>query len=239
VLWIVLPVRNESAIIAWTLKTLRAFLVAEIHEPWRVIVADNASTDATRDVVREVAAHDVRIALLAFDRPGKGLAIRAGWEHALARNTDATPVFLFMDADLATDLRHIPELIAAIRGGVDVAIGSRFAHGAHVERSVARRIVSRANQLLLRLVFGLRVADAPCGFKAVHTRVVRELLPLVHDDRWFFDTELLIRSQRAGYRIVEIPVTWHEPRSGTGSLRKVLRITRTNLHAIRALARDR
>lgn len=238
-LWIVLPTRNESDIIARSLNTLRAFLDHEVREPWRIVVADNASTDTTRTVVVSIAAVDPRIQLFTLDRPGKGHAVLRAWEACASKpEASAQDIFLFMDVDLATDLRHLPLLIDAIRGGADIAVGSRLATGARVERSMLRRIVSRLNQALLRAVFGLPVADAPCGFKAVNERTVRAILPQVRDDQWFFDTELLIRAHRAGFQIVEIPVAWHEPRASSGSLRKVIRIAMRNLHAIRTLALD-
>ncbi|MDO8463567.1 MAG: glycosyltransferase [bacterium] len=278
-LTVILPVRNEEPIIAATIERLLTFLHATLHEPWRVIVADNASTDRTRDVVRDAIVHDgTHLALLELDRPGKGHAVMSAWRKAASETTTAchcepnprgvaipvisvqgesrvhcmagiatsrTPrndkqgsfaevpqnIFLFLDADLATDLRHIPELIAAVRSGADIAAASRYLPGSQTHRSTFRHIISRANALLLRLRFGLRMTDAPCGAKAVNARVVRDIVPLIRDDQWFFDTELCIRAQRAGFRIVEIPIAWHEPREGV-AIAKVLRIIVRNCRTI-------
>lgn len=255
---IVLPTRNEATIIRANLERLLAFLRTtslvsfralrpgsghaprEISQDWKVIVADNASTDATRAIVREIAAHEPRVELLELPEPGKGGAVLAAWRAAAASfqpQAASNDNFVFMDADLATDLRHLPELVAAIRNGADIAIGSRNLPGSRSERGIGRRAISWCYRILLHLLFNLRVSDPPCGFKAVNERVVREIVPLVRDRQWFFDTELLIRSQRAGMRITEIPVTWHEPRRG-GSLRKVLRIVNSDLRAMWQLERD-
>lgn len=236
---LVLPTRNEAAIIRANLERLLAFLHKNIHEEYRVIVADNASTDTTRAIVRAISTHEPRVELLELPEPGKGGAVLAAWKAAAASyqlQAASNDVFVFMDADLATDLAALPQLISAIRSGADVAVGSRNLPGSQSERGIGRRAISWCYRMLLRLLFGLRVSDPPCGFKAVNERVVREIVPLVRDRQWFFDTELLIRAQRASMRIAEIPVTWHEPRRG-GSLRKVLRIIASDLRAMWRLRR--
>lgn len=240
-LWIILPTRNEATIIRENLERVLAFLRTNVREDWRVIVAVNGSTDQTVAIVREIAAREPRVELLEIPDAGKGGAVLAAW-YAAAPSfqppATSNDVFVFMDADLATDLRHLPELIAAIRSGVDIAVGSRYLPGSHTERSSIRRLTSWCYRLLLRMLFGLRVSDPPCGFKAVSERVVREIVPLVRDRQWFFDTELLIRSQRAGMRIIEIPVTWREPRRG-GSIGKVLRIIASDLTSMWRLLCER
>ncbi|MBI2483545.1 glycosyltransferase, partial [Candidatus Uhrbacteria bacterium] len=208
-LWIVLPARNESAIIADAIVQLRDFLVAHTAEHWRIIVADNGSTDATRTVVHAFATENPNIELLELQKPGKGNAVMMGWKkHEISRENEACDVFLFMDADLATDLRHLPEIIAAIRSGADIAIGSRYLPGSSTHRSALRHSISRVNRWLLHRRFGLQVSDPPCGFKAINARTLRTIVPQIRDRQWFFDTELLIRATHAGYRIVEVPVTW-------------------------------
>ncbi|MBI4433432.1 glycosyltransferase [Candidatus Uhrbacteria bacterium] len=233
--WIVLPARNESAIIADTLVELRAALTTHTPDDWHIIVADNGSADGTRDIVRAFTAENAHITLLELATPGKGHAVIAGWNSVAA--PAAADVFVFMDADLATDCCHLPELVAAIRNGADIAIGSRYLPQSQANRSALRHAISHMNRWLLARRFGLRVSDPPCGFKAVNARVIRELLPHVRDRQWFFDTELLIRATHADFRIVEIPVAWREPRGGD-SPRKLWRMMRANRTAMRALARE-
>jgi putative flippase GtrA len=114
-----------------------------------------------------------------------------------------------MDVDLSTDLRALLPLIAGLASGhSDIAIGTRLAPGARVERGLKREVISRAYNRLLRLVLRARFSDAQCGFKAVRADVARELLPEVRDESWFFDTELLVAAQRRGLRIHEVAVDW-------------------------------
>ncbi len=114
-----------------------------------------------------------------------------------------------MDVDLSTDLRALLPLVAPLLSGhSDVAIGSRLAHGAKVVRGAKRELISRAYNTILRTVLRVRFSDAQCGFKAVRADTARELLADVRDDEWFFDTELLVRAQRRGLRIHEVPVDW-------------------------------
>ena len=114
-----------------------------------------------------------------------------------------------MDVDLSTDLSALLPLVAPLLSGhSDLAIGSRLARGAHVTRGAKRELISRSYNMILHIVLGARFSDAQCGFKAIRADRARELLPLVRDRAWFFDTELLVLAQRAGLRIHEVPVDW-------------------------------
>jgi putative flippase GtrA len=114
-----------------------------------------------------------------------------------------------MDVDLSTDLRALLPLVAPlVSGHSDVAIGTRLAAGSRVVRGPKRELISRGYNRILRTALRARFSDAQCGFKAVSAGALRELLPEVRDDGWFFDTELLVLAQRHGMRIHEVPVDW-------------------------------
>ena len=114
-----------------------------------------------------------------------------------------------MDVDLSTDLNALLPLVAPLLSGhSDVAIGTRLARGSRVVRGPKREIISRCYNLLLRTTLGAEFSDAQCGFKAIRADQARQLLPLVEDKGWFFDTELLVLAERAGLRIHEVPVDW-------------------------------
>jgi putative flippase GtrA len=114
-----------------------------------------------------------------------------------------------MDVDLSTDLDALLPLVAPLLSGhSDVAIGSRLAPGASVARHPKREFISRTYNLMLRTVFATRIRDAQCGFKALRADVARRLLPAIADEKWFFDTELLLLAERNGLRVQEIPVDW-------------------------------
>jgi hypothetical protein len=116
-----------------------------------------------------------------------------------------------MDVDLSTDLTYFPPLVAAIADeGYDVAIGSRLKKGAQTTRSFRREFISRTYNVLIRALFFTHFVDAQCGFKGISRQAAQELVPLIENEEWFFDTELLILADKGGYRIKEIPVRWVE-----------------------------
>jgi glycosyltransferase involved in cell wall biosynthesis len=203
VLDVVLPVYNEVTDLPYAVRRLHRFLTTDVPYPARIVIADNASTDGTLEVARRLAGELPDISVMHLDSKGRGGALRAAW---LVSRAD---VVAYMDVDLSTDLSALMPLVEPlIAGRCDIAIGSRLADSARVVRGLKREIVSRAYNFMLHGVFGARFSDAQCGFKAVRADVARNLLPLVQDTGWFFDTELLVIAERAGLRIHEVPVDW-------------------------------
>jgi putative flippase GtrA len=170
---------------------------------WRIVIADNASTDETPRIAAALAAELTGVEVLRLPLRGRGRALRAAW-----LGSDAE-VVCYMDVDLSTDLRALLPLVAPlVSGHSDVAIGTRLHRGSQVVRGARRELISRSYNRLLRVTLGARFSDAQCGFKAMRTSAARRLLPAVRDDSWFFDTELLMLAQREGLRIHEVPVDW-------------------------------
>ena len=223
---IVVPVHNEEAALALSVRRLHRFLTAEFPFSWRIVIADNASTDATPTMARELAAALPGVRAVRLDRKGRGRALRAAWAASDAG------VVCYMDVDLSTDLRALLPLVAPLLSGhSDVAIGTRLARGARVVRGPKRELISRSYNRLLRMTLRARFSDAQCGFKAVRADLLPTLLPAVKDDSWFFDTELLVRAQRRGLRIHEVPVDWIDDPDSR------VRIVRTALDDLRGVAR--
>ncbi|GAA4712704.1 bifunctional glycosyltransferase family 2/GtrA family protein [Pedococcus ginsenosidimutans] len=205
VLDVVVPVHNEQHTVAACVRRLHEHLVQTFPYPFRITVADNASTDATVEVASGLVAELPGVAVARLDQKGRGRALKAVW---LA--SDA-PILAYMDVDLSTDLDALWPLVAPLMSGhSDLAIGSRLARGSRVVRGSRREVVSRCYNLLLRGALGARFTDAQCGFKAIRADVAAELLPLVEDTTWFFDTELLVLAERSGLRIHEVPVDWFD-----------------------------
>jgi putative flippase GtrA len=200
---IVVPVHNEQAGLERSIRRLHSFLQANMPFAWRIVIADNASTDDTLAVARSLSFELTRTRVLHLSAKGRGRALRRAWSES---NAD---VLCYMDVDLSTDLRALLPLIAGlVSGHSDVAIGTRLARGSRVIRGHKREFISRSYNRLLRLVLGARFSDAQCGFKAIRADVAAMLLPDVEDDGWFFDTELLVLAQRRGLRIHEVAVDW-------------------------------
>ncbi len=200
---IVVPVHNEAATLQRSITVLHDFLTASDLPSWRITIADNASIDATEAIAAELARTLPAVDLLRLERKGRGHALRTAWLRS-----DAA-VLAYMDVDLSTDLRALAPLVAPLLcGHSELAIGTRLAPGAEIQRGIKRELISRAYNTILHVALRARFTDAQCGFKALRADVARELLSDVRDDGWFFDTELLVLAQRRGLRIHEVAVDW-------------------------------
>lgn len=202
---LVIPVYNEEHALSDSVGKVHEFLSTGFPYPWRIIIADNASTDTTLQVAGRLAGEYERVSVAHIPQKGRGRALRAVWLESDAE------VVSYMDVDLSTDISSYPALIEAIvKDGWDLATGTRLSNGSQTRRSVKRETLSRGYNLMIKAVFGTQFGDAQCGFKALSRRSVRELVPLVQDNEWFFDTELLILAEKKGYRVKDIPVRWVE-----------------------------
>ncbi|GHF62144.1 sugar translocase [Amycolatopsis bartoniae] len=203
VLDVVIPVYNEETDLEPGIRRLHAHLSATLPYRFRITIADNASTDATLPVAERLAREFAEVEVHHLDQKGRGRALKAVW------STSDAPVLAYMDVDLSTDLAALGPLVAPlVSGHSDLAIGSRLARGARVVRGPKREFISRCYNLILRGTLAAKFSDAQCGFKAIRADVAKQLLPLVEDTGWFFDTELLVLAQRAGLRTHEVPVDW-------------------------------
>jgi glycosyltransferase involved in cell wall biosynthesis len=202
---IVIPVYNEQHVLAGSLRALHSFMRESFPDLFRITVADNASTDGTLDIAREMMRELEEVRVIHLDQKGRGRALRAAWSQSEAE------VVAYMDVDLSTDLAALPALLEPLlEGHADVAIGTRLAPGAEVVRGLKRELISRTYNILLRLSLGVGFSDAQCGFKAARRAVVAPLLEEIEDGAWFFDTELLCLAQRSKLSIQEVPVHWVE-----------------------------
>ena len=226
---VIIPVLNEENALARSVDSVRRFLSTNLGGyDWRVQITDNGSTDSSPDIARRLSSEHCRVTWSRLEERGRGRALSRAWIESEA------DIVCYMDVDLSTDLSALPELIEAIDGGeCDIAIGSRLARGAEVAgRSILREFLSRGYNAIVWAMFRTSFRDAQCGFKAASRRAVRELVPLVQDTGWFFDSELLILAGKNGYRIKEIPVKWTDDpdsrvkvvRTAYGDMKGLLRL---------------
>ena len=200
---IVIPVYNEARVLAGSVLRLHRYLREHCRFSARIVIADNASTDETFEIAVALSRELDGVVARHLERKGRGLALRSTWSESDA------DVVAYMDVDLSTDLVALPALVTPLlEGHGDLAIGSRLAPGADVQRGPKREFISRSYNVLLRILLGVGFSDAQCGFKAGRREVIQELLPEVEDERWFFDTELLYLAQRHRFTIREVPVHW-------------------------------
>lgn len=223
---VVVPAHDEVAVLAATVRTLHRHLTGHLTGPWQLTIAENASTDGTAEEADRLAEQLPDVRVVHVPAAGRGGALRAAW------TTSTAAIVSYMDADLSTDLDSLVPLLDAVASGrADVAIGSRLVAGAAVDRRRGREVISRTYNVIVRTLLGARFHDAQCGFKALRRDTAMGLLPQVHDDGWFFDTELLLLAQRRGLRIEEVPVRWiDDPHSS-------VRIVPTALADLRGVAR--
>jgi len=201
---VVIPVYNEEVVLARSVATLRDYLANNVRFPWRIVIADNGSIDGTLDIAKRLAQQYGDVEYTQLEQKGRGRALRKAW---LESDAD---IVSYMDVDLSTGLDAFPELIRSLEEGYDVAIGSRLMKKSRVTRSLKREITSRGYNLMIKALFRVSFTDAQCGFKAVKREAVQALVPLIKDQAWFFDTELLLLAGLEGYRIKDIPVEWVE-----------------------------
>jgi len=207
VLDVVVPVYDEERDLPGCVRALHAHLSTHLPYSFTITVVDNASTDTTLATAHALAAEldapGAGVAVVHLDRKGRGGALRSAWSASQAQ------VVAYMDVDLSTDLAALLPLVAPlVSGHSDLAIGTRLHRASRVVRGPRREVISRCYNVLLRTWLRVGFSDAQCGFKAVRKDVADALLPLVVDDAWFFDTELLVLAERAGLRIHEVPVDW-------------------------------
>ena len=226
---IVIPVLNEAHVLERIVNTVRRVLERDFPYRGQIVIVDNGSSDGTDEVARQLAAEYPNVRFLHLDQRGRGRALRNAW---LQSKADAV---CYMDVDLSTDLKHLPQLIGAIaEEGYDVATGSRLMKKSAIRRSLKRELISRIYNLFVKAVLGTRFSDAQCGFKAMSRRAIEQIVPQVEDQSWFFDTELLVLAEKYGYRIKDIPVVWIEDddsrvkilRTGWDDIKGVFRLRR-------------
>ena len=202
---VIIPCLNEERALPGSVGRLHEFMSSTMDGySWNIVIADNGSTDGTLEAAAALAGRFPEVRFISLTERGRGRALRRAWTDS------AADVMVYMDVDLSTDLAHLPELVAAVADdGYHLAIGSRLLpESLVVGRTLKREITSRGYSLLFRSMFFTPFRDAQCGFKAVSRRVAHDLAPLVLDNGWFFDSELLILAQKCDFRIREIPVRW-------------------------------
>ena len=205
----IIPVYNDRTSLEKALPA-SVDIISGITPAFEILVAEDGSNDGSAEFVREYGRQDPRVRLLhSDDRQGRGRALNRAIQEAKGT------VVCYYDVDLATDMQHLPELIGAIREGYDIATGSRLLPDSNIVRTGGREIASRSYNFLVRLFLSSRVFDHQCGFKAFNRERILTVLPAIRDKHWFWDTEILVRAQRNGFRVREFGVRWQAGKGTT------------------------
>ncbi len=200
---VVLPAYNEAERLPHAVAETAAAM-KDISNDFEIIIAEDGCTDGTDRVAEQLANQYDYVHHLHFnERQGRGRALNNAFESAKGK------IFVYIDVDLATDMKHLGELIDYIRKeNYDIATGSRMLPESDVKRPLKRRIASKGFNFLTRTFLGSKLYDHQCGFKAFKKETFFKLRPKIKDTHWFWDTEMLVRAQKAGYRVKEFPIHW-------------------------------
>jgi dolichol-phosphate mannosyltransferase len=197
---------------------LRALGEKGVH----VLVIDDASPDGTGEIADRLAARLDYVGVLHRARKdGLGPAYLAGFQRALA---DGADLVLEMDCDFSHDPNDVPRLIGAVEEGADLALGSRYVRGGSVRNwGTVRRLVSSGGSLYARLLLGLNVRDLTGGFKCYRRSVLEGIdLSAIHSKGYAFQIETTYRALRAGFRVVEIPITFADREVGGSKMSRAI-----------------
>ncbi len=212
---VILPVYNEGNRLEACVERLRSYL-SENSSSFEIIIAEDGSTDESCRIAKRLSRENCDVVLIHSDtRLGRGASLDNAIQMARG------DYVIYMDVDLATDLRYTKLLIDGLANGASVVTGSRLIKGSKTKRPLVRDAASRVYNLMVRFLFGSPLYDHQCGFKGFDKKAIVEVIGSVQDRHWFWDTELLIICQHAGLKIFEFPVHWVHNGGNTLNLSKV------------------
>jgi dolichol-phosphate mannosyltransferase len=209
-----LPTYNERENLE---QMLRALADKDVH----VLVIDDNSPDGTGEIADRLAAELDFVSVLHRERKeGLGPAYLAGFRRALA---DGAELVLEMDCDFSHDPNDVPRLIAAA-GDADVVLGSRYVAGGAVRNwGLVRRVVSAGGSWYARVLLGARIRDLTGGFKCYRRQVVETIdLDAIHSKGYAFQIETTYRALRAGFKVVEVPITFADREAGGSKMSRAI-----------------
>lgn len=202
---IIIPAYNEEKRIATVLDAIVSFMANKDYN-YEVIVVDDGSIDDTVAVVNSYQQQLSNLTVMTQTvNHGKGYAVRIGMLNASGRYR------LFLDADNATQFDDINSFWQYIENGHDIVIGSRYLQGSKIviKQPLYRRLLGRVANLLIQILAVWGIKDTQCGFKLFTAKASEDIFSCQVIDRWGFDFEILAIAQKKGYKIKELPVSWH------------------------------
>ncbi len=213
---ITVPAYNEAKTLRKCVETLLKE-APQLGEDFRIVIAEDGSTDGTDSVAKCLEGmYSSVIHLHSAQKLGRGLALKRAW------NKLDGDIYVFVDCDLATDMKYFPQLINSIREGNDLATGSRYMNGAKTNRPFVREFTSRIYNRVLRMLYKDNVFDHQIGFKAFSRRLIKDEMNNCKSDDWFWDTEIIVRSIHDNYKYVEFPVEWKEKRRRKTAFKRLI-----------------
>ncbi len=230
----VLPIYNEEVQLADSVKKLMT--VADSLDPakysYQIAVGDNASTDSSPAIAKALSEEfPGKVRHIRLEQKGRGRMLKKIW---LEEDFDYS---MYMDIDLSTDVAHITPSLAALDAGAALAIGVRLGKGSKVVgRNPWRELTSRVYCGLVQMIAGSRIRDFQCGFKGITKQAALHYVSLVEDVTWFFDTELILITEKSGGKIHQEPVFWTDD---PGTTVNVYRTAMDDLEGLRRVLKNK
>lgn len=233
---ILFPVLNEHLRLERDIDKCMEYMQKNVSVPYQLTILDNGSTDDTPDIGRRLAGKYEPVEYVRIDEKGVGIAFKTGIER-----TDADIVG-YMDIDLSTDLSYLTRMIELFESQSELQYvnGSRFSKESDTQgRKWYRKITSAGLVTILKTVFKMKATDALCGFTFLRTDLAKELVAECSDDHgWFYTVEFLLRAERKGAVIYDMPVTWVEDYDTTVNVPKTIMNYVKQIHRLRRLFRE-
>lgn len=225
---IVLPAYNEASRVEKCVRQVEK-AINSFSDSYEIIITEDGSTDGTASIVANLSQSNPNLSFLHFPRRlGKGKAIKRGLRSARG------DVIIFMDVDLATSLKFLPQIVQLAKVHRGIAIGSRYVEGSKVQRCVSRTLFSLIYNLFVGILFFDGIHDHQCGFKAMSREVAQILLANSKSDGFFFDTEMILQCKKIGFPVIEVGVEWSETKKRNKSAIKLfLDATKMGLDLLR------
>ncbi len=199
---VILPAYNECNRLESSVERLDQYL-SENFPTFEIIIVEDHSTDGSFEIARRISEKNKNVILLHNTvRLGRGASLGAAIKKARGE------YIVYMDVDMATNLGCLNMLVLSLANGASVSTGSRWMKGSRVKRPFSRNFASKCYNRLVRLLFGSKVYDHQCGFKGFNRKDILDMVDLVREDHWMWDTELLLLCQRSGLKVFEFPVYW-------------------------------
>lgn len=214
---ITIPVYNEEIDIPKNIPILYDFCEKNLQNyDWKIVIVDNMSKDTTWLKIQELSKkYPEKINGLKLDKKGRGWALRNAWKASQAEYVS------YMDVDLSSDINYFPKMLALLDNGYDMIAGSRNKKQSQViGRKLLRKIISKTYIALVKIIHQTKLSDTQCGFKALRRESFLKIEPLIKNNLWFFDSEMIIIMEKAGFKVADIPIRWVDDHNTTIKIMK-------------------